>query len=367
MTRFKKLMALTLATTMVFTTNVFAETGKTISDSSVSGNGQTAYVDTNIFDVDLPTSTALGFKLDPQGLVSLEDGDQATLSALSAYGGRIVGDSTAAVINNSPKKILVTVSMAAATTSANDVTFVTASANKADVSANKLNNALVYVVPSKGTISSANAYTSVGKGIILQNNILKTDALTGGNTDEFKFVLDAPEYSVSNDGVSYNLIQTGVSNGFGLQIGGIINPNADWLDFTGTPTKSLGVKAIFSITDVADTDVVDTTIGIDNLVSSSSTEIMAAESTDSKSFTWSTGGGDIVIKCATTPTSLTFMRTGQIAVTLATSDYTISGTTLTIPAATLNTVATSTYTPLGKGVYTVTIGGVSDTYTITIN
>lgn len=332
MTRFKKLMALTLAATMVFSTNVFAAGTKTVSDTSVSGNGDIAYVDTNVFDVTLPTAKSLGFKLDPQGLVSLSSNSQATLSSLSAYGGRIVGDSTAALINNSPKKIAVTVSMAAVTNGASDVTLVTTSANKATVSNGSANNALVYVVPSKGTISAASAYQSAGKGIILTQSILSSNTINASNSDSFRFVLEAPEYSVSNNAGTYSLVQTGLGNGFGLQIGGILNPNADWLDFTGTSaTKALNVAAVFSVTDVTVSDKVDTTLGIDNLVSSSSSEIMAASSSSSTP--------KISVKTITTASPNVTMTTGQGAnikdVVLTKS----TGTTVTLTAGTHYTIA----------------------------
>jgi len=67
----KKFLAMVMAFTMLFSmsTIAFADPTAATGTDTTSGSGGTAYVDTEVYEVLLPTSNSWNFVLDPQGLI----------------------------------------------------------------------------------------------------------------------------------------------------------------------------------------------------------------------------------------------------------------------------------------------------------
>lgn len=261
--RFTKLMAFALAASMIVApTTVFAESGQASGNQAVSGNGDAYYVDTTIYDVVLPTTATLNFKMDPQGLLDLSDGTAATLASLSANAGliRTSVSSAPSIINKSSMPISLTVSLNVAVKAKKDIVMSSVSQVNAGVS----NNVVLYVVPSKDSISQASAYASSGKGILLTTAALSSEAAY----DSIDFLLGSSTYTVSRNGATYTYKYSGGATGTGFQVGGYVNKNADWSAFDGsTPTKTLGIKAVFNFKKPVGTPATISGSGIYGLVS----------------------------------------------------------------------------------------------------
>lgn len=335
--RFQKFLAISLAATMAISSTVFAApvTDPT-GTSNVTGVGTTEYVDTNVYSVTLPTAAALSFKLDPQGLLSLEDGKSATIESLSGNAGKVVGSTSACVINDSAKAIKVSVSMAATVKTAGDVTL---KKNAEGISDNATtNNILLCAIPAVSSISTANAYQTASQGYILeQTPAVETGlTLTSANTDQLTFVLDAATYEVSKNGSTYTYNKAGSGNGTGIQIGGLVNSKDDWKDFTGTPTKTVGLTAIFAFSPADGTEVVnnDNAYGFVSAKNSAGTAlgtIAAASSGKLSAKQISTASPAVTINwgTATKITSIVLKRANGSTVTLSSgTHYTLNGNTL---------------------------------------
>ena len=369
--RFQKFLAISLAATMAISSTVFAApvTDPT-GTSNVTGVGTTEYVDTNVYSVTLPTAAALSFNLDPQGLLSLEDGKSATIESLSGNAGKVVGSTSACVINDSAKAIKVSVSMAATVKTAGDVTL---KKNAEGISDNATtNNILLCAIPAVSSISTANAYQTASQGYILeQTPAVETGlTLTSANTDQLTFVLDAATYEVSKNGSTYTYNKAGSGNGTGIQIGGLVNSKDDWKDFTGTPTKTVGLTAIFAFSPADGTEVVnnDNAYGFVSAKNSAGTAlgtIAAANKTGPISVHIAKGStGNTAVTLGGTFKSLKLVSLGGVAKGTAL----VSGTHFTATANKLTILGSwsSKMTATAVTEATITVDGQDTTQTITL-
>lgn len=328
---------------MAMSTTVFASSVST-GNMAVSGNGTTEYINVNdYYEVCLPTETALNFKLDPQGLLGLAPGEFGTLESLSENAGKVVGTTSSCIINESALPIKVTVSMAIVGKAATDVKVVS---DVASVSADKLNNILVYAIPCKDSIAVSANYSSASQGFILkQAAAADSVTLTGANTDALTFVLDAAQYTASRnaagDAVTYN--KTGDGNGTGIMLGGLVNPSANWIDFAKTtPTKTVGFRSIFAFGPVDGTETVDSTKGYGfvsaktaGAASDLGTIAVEAQTSSTGPITINATKGstsNIVTTLGGTVKSLKLVKLGAVAKSsvLGATHYTAAGKTLTI-------------------------------------
>lgn len=250
----KKLLALTMATAMIFGSSLSAVaatgTGENSTGETVTGTGDVDYVDTTVYEVVLPTNNSLTLVVDPQGLAGLEDGDSATLEDLEAYAGKISCATIPVVTNKSsvPMQIGVTLTL---TGDATGVTTVDA------VNTGTGNNVLLYAVPSAvDTLGQESGYVASTTGIVLS-----TTAAT------VNFVLPAATYSLSKTvqgggtaTVTYALAEGETGHGTGLAFEGYVNKAADWSAYAGTPTKNIGMTAVFTFTSTV-TATADSTDG----------------------------------------------------------------------------------------------------------
>jgi len=249
----KKLIAviLSLVFAISFAVPAMAVVGNPTGNTTVTGEGEVVFVDLEIYEVTLPTSATLSFILDPWGLTELEDGDEALLSDLT--GGRVLPKSEipATVLNESAVPITLTLEIKATTEAGDDsenddeANFIGFDTNfattKAKVFADDDLNVLLYVVPSKDGINSVDDdYLPADLGFVL-----------GEDDIEMVFVLPEADYMVTNNGGSFEgVVVEDTGNGTQFQIGGYVNNNADWTNFTadvpaGTPSE-VGLSAVFA-------------------------------------------------------------------------------------------------------------------------
>lgn len=250
----KKVLALTMAVAMLFgsSLSVFAAggTAEDTTGETVTGEGKVDYVDTTVYSVTLPTTGTINLVVDPQGLAGLEDGDSATLEDLSEYAGKISCASTPVVTNLSsvPMKISVKLTLTGDATSVSSGDAVNTGTD---------NNVLLYAVPSAvDTLGVESNYVASSTGIVMD----ATPAIVD-------FVLPAAEYSLtktvsgSDASVSYALADGETGHGTGLSFEGYVNKNADWSDYAGTPTKQIGMTAVFTFTNTLGGAEADSTDG----------------------------------------------------------------------------------------------------------
>jgi hypothetical protein len=244
--RTKKLLALLLAGAMVFGMNAVTAYATPVTDATGSstgeGTGDVDYVDTKVFEVILPTTSAWDFTLDPQGLVGLKPGQSADSATLKATAGKIhTGASAPTAINRSSRDIVLTLGIAATAAAGGGTapTLVQAVADVEPSTPSTAMNVLLAVIPSTLTVTSA-AATFAGTNAY---------ALTSSNAD-FTFLLEKANYEFKNAGGKFSYERKEDSNGNGtqFQLAGLVNREADWSDF-GT----LSVAATFSFAEAVTT------------------------------------------------------------------------------------------------------------------
>ncbi|MGD9559025.1 MAG: hypothetical protein AB7V55_00270 [Oscillospiraceae bacterium] len=267
MKKMKKLVAVVAALSLVMamSVTVFAADPPAAPEPIIV-EGETVYVDTELYSVVLPTAAAFGFTLDPQGLLAVAEGeDPASLKDL--VGGRIYGSEAQSFVNNSsvPIKLSMDLTLASAAGTADEdageavATFVTDIDDVED--ATGTHNVLLVATPSTADLGSSEAtYAPTEKGVALSD-----EAAT------FAFALPAADYTVEYtggdtlaeklDGSNYSVdpvADTGTGNA--LKMGGYINSQADWTDFTLTEEDAAStIKLTVEFSYAKDTDAADYT------------------------------------------------------------------------------------------------------------
>lgn len=241
--KLKKILAASLAFAMAATLNV-APAKADIIDSD------TSYLNKEVYDVTLPTTTSQKFYLDPQGLAS---------DALGiGTAGAIVGKTTMSAINNSSMPVnmevkAVVIASSGAVTVTNGA--VTALDNVGSGSAIHL----------KVTASNAKAAKAVTIGGIVSTSALSaTDdinaAITGSAISSQVYGLAAGDYQVVTkaaidtsdldqvyDSSKYDYKMTASGAAIDLVIGGECTQKTDWSDFADG-TEELKLELTFKLT-----------------------------------------------------------------------------------------------------------------------
>lgn len=255
--RTKQILAITAAATMAFGSSLtaFAADSTLPNDSTVTGGGDLEYVDTSkVYEVTLPTSGALDFVIDPQGLTSLGNGQSANLEDLLANSSIVSKEGAGAYIKNeSSVGVKVTVKMNI-TDDSDEGKKVTPVATLDAVTADDKTNICLLAIPSTNSPSAIADYTASTQGIVIES--IDDTAAT-----EFSFVLDKAVYTVKKDaeGALSYAKDASVENNYdavAFKLGGKANGKADWSAYTGASKKVVGVNAVFSVADAAETDVV---------------------------------------------------------------------------------------------------------------
>jgi hypothetical protein len=243
----KKLFSIILALALVFSvsTGVFAATGPDTGTGTVTGEGDTVALDTEIYSVVLPTGNLLNFTLDPLGLLGLADGSSAGLDTLT--GGQIASDTIAGVLNKSSVAIDLKIGLVIT----GDVT----ATDTASVGADTANNVAIYVRPSKTNVTDTLLPTLKKVGTAVTGATLAEGADGAFQLNktgyELNFLLGKAKYLAKNTGGVYTYeYDTAAANGNGtaITIEGRVNSNADWSEFVDG-TKSVGLAAVFSYTE----------------------------------------------------------------------------------------------------------------------
>ena len=217
---------------------------------NTGGSGDIEFLDlTKEIKVVLPTEKAFDFKVDPQGLLGAS-GASTSLSDLEEEAGKIVFNEAPPIINNSAVPIVVTAGFqvtgnathlvipaadspllaggmadgTAALPEPSAKTLLTGGEIVERLSANTNNTVSVFMSPGAESISEpTEGYDSSGLGYVL-----------GAGMSTFKFILDAAEYTVdvTNPTDKKLALTPGTGNGTKLQLGGFVNPKANWSAYT---------------------------------------------------------------------------------------------------------------------------------------
>ena len=255
--RFKKITAIITAAAMIFTMNTVAfatDLGK------ASGSGDVDYVDTKtpIYVVTLPTNVGLDFILDPQGLMSMEDGTTASLNSLK--GGTIVMKKNNGAVFKNASSVSVNIS-ANMTVSQNKhkvpVRLVGVSTDVVPSGEYSVsNNIMLAVIPNKTKSISLNDFASTGYGVPITGPISANGA---GTAFDVNFILNKADYVVSYNaaaaGNKYSyIIDSAEENNYDgttFKLGGYVNTKADWSTFVGNkPDSSVNIAAVYSVNPV---------------------------------------------------------------------------------------------------------------------
>ena len=266
MKKHKKFLALLLSAILVFslTLPVFAS-----EQGTVTGDGDTSYVNTEVMEVILPTSDAWNFQLDPQGLLGgLRDGNSnsATMEDLAAYAGKIIaGDYAPVAINRSSYAMKLSVDVKLTGDAI-------ATANEEATNAGTANNVNLNVIASKVKVATTTSIFDASSEVEF--------ALTKEDTT-IDFVFSAAQYDFIDDNGTFKFERRLYNpddkddenndlngNGTQLSLGGFVNVNADWSDFIETvdnnttipPKSTVGIAAKFVLTKATDEEIAITKV-----------------------------------------------------------------------------------------------------------
>jgi hypothetical protein len=234
----------------------------------VTGTGSTAYVDDSVLTVVVPTSAALNFTLDPQGLVSLGESGDATATAdkLNDFSGRILGNNALIFANKSLKDVTVTTNFSVSAGADYLAASGKTSLDEAKDSKNSDKANLIFMaVPNKDAIALSYADGEVAAD---SKTLAKVDEYTAGDfsgvaagkgivftgtATSVKSVIPAAKYNFTYDkseGYSYELDKTSTNSAAGFVIAGFCNPY-----YTGySEIGDVAVTASYSFAATSDDD-----------------------------------------------------------------------------------------------------------------
>jgi hypothetical protein len=235
----------------------------------VTGEGDTEYIDMEIYAVTLPTNDNFNFTLDPQGLLAIAEDDTKDFDELK--GGRIFPLAPpAATINNSAVDITLSVSLQGT----GEATFIGYSEGAITaVEADDANNVLLYAVPSsKDIFNTSVEYAASDKGYVIT-----------GAESELKFVLTAAKYEVTNDDGEYKpAAKPNTGHGTAIQLGGYVNSKADWSDYADG-NSAVGLDAVFSFAKASEEESGTAQIeGIPGLITAPAGKALTVEAPESE-------------------------------------------------------------------------------------
>lgn len=302
MLKSKKILAMILAGVMTLSMSMTAlATDELPSDSTVTGDGENLNIDDEkIYQVSLPTNTALNFKIDPLGLLGVGAGESKTLEELEEYAGKIkFVDYTPVVLNES--SVPITLSVTLNITGSLDATDI---AETADAAQTGTDPKLFIGVRAASEALKDDTMTTEDFVGNMELALSKTPAIP-------KFVLDQATYKVSGDDHTYNFV---VGSGFGtaLLFDGVCNTVGDYSAFRPAPaTKStytyadftdtialLGEDETIIVAGVTVTEGVDE-VDVDNAADKLLEALNAEDTAAAKDFDWYFNGKNLVAKAKT--------------------------------------------------------------------
>lgn len=242
--KLRKILAATLAIAMAATINVVPAKADTI-------DSDTAYLNKEVYSVELPTTTSQKFYLDPQGLSDAVFGP--------GNAGKIIGATTMSAINNGSMPVNMEVK-AVVLASSGAITVTTGG------SVDALDNVgSGPAIALKISTSSAKAGKAVSTGGIAAGTALTGSddlyaAITGAAVSSQVYGLAAGDYEVvtnaaidsSNldevfDSSKYEYKMSASGAAVNLNIGGVCTQKTDWSDFSDG-TEELKLELTFKLT-----------------------------------------------------------------------------------------------------------------------
>lgn len=355
--KLKKILATALAAVMAV-----AMLPASVKADTIEGGG--VYLDTEVYNVVLPTTANMKFYLDPQGLTTL-DPDTGVIN--DADKGKIVANtSSMSAINKSSVpvglKTTYVVSGAGIT--------VQGASGISDESGNEV---AVSVTASMGDTYSGSVWdATAGSAVDTTSSgaitATPTYAGTVGSAGEATYIMGKADYEIKYNGTtdddqydstkySYKY-KSGTGSEIKLEIGGSCSKDGDWSDLAAGRT-TLTLEATFKFYEVDDSTPASTTIKTDEVAPEA---MQSSDGTTDVSFTytgaWVNGsikiknpGGDTII-----PPSRNFTDTGFV--------HDAANKTVTIKAPLLNTWK-GLDSPWGPGTYTIILNDVETEFRIT--
>lgn len=254
----KKIVSLTLAAAMCtcMSASVFAATTTQVStktgSSTVTTEGDVNYLDTDIYEVTLPTDGCFNFTVDPQGILSATEPELYPEDTA----GTIVAKSGGAFINNKssvPIKLTVDAYVTDGGSTGSPAAINLMDLDKYDVVNSGIDNNMILTLGITGdnitTSAAISADTIVPDVIAVTHNGTTTDAA-------ISFALQEAPYTFEKSGaaIEYKMDSLAAGDSVGMRLGGYVNTGADWKDFStlgGAATNKVVVTTVFSFKKLA--------------------------------------------------------------------------------------------------------------------
>lgn len=252
----KKIVSLTLAAAMCvcMPASVFAATTTKTGSATVTTEGDVNYLDTDIYEVTLPTSNCFNFTVDPQGILSATDPDNYSDTA-----GTIVAPKTGGAFINNKSSVPIKLTVDA---------YVTDKANSSSPSAVNLMGLEQYDVVNSGidnnmilTLGITGVNIETASAIAAETVVPDVIAVThNGKTTEsaISFALQEAPYKFeksSSGSITYEMDGVQPGDSVGMRLGGYVNTQADWGDFSnlnsGVAKNGVVVTTVFSFKKLA--------------------------------------------------------------------------------------------------------------------
>lgn len=220
--KLKKLIALAATATL-------AMSSMTAFASELEIGGDLDYVNTTIYNLTLPTSESLAFKLDPQGLTSLDAGKYDSSKA-----GLITSETPMTAINKSSVDVKLSATFYIVDSSDKV-------ALKSSISDEKANEIALTVTADDTT-----------------NTVINVTEKTKDDATAKDFAMTKATYNFAKDANGDYTYELDDSTGstLNLTIGGNIAKEADWSAYTGDDAATITLHAVFKFTN-ADGDAID--------------------------------------------------------------------------------------------------------------
>ncbi len=249
----KKIVSLTLATAMCvcMPASVFAANASTGS-ALVETEGNVNYLDTDIYEVTLPTDGCFNFTVDPQGILSATDPihypeDTAGTIVAPASGGAFINNKSSV-----PIKLTVDAYVSDDKGSASPAGINLMDLDKIDVVDSGIDNNMILTLGiTNDNIATASA---------INDETIEPDVIAvthNGKTTEsaISFALQEAPYTFEKSGsaIKYEIEDLATGDSVGMRLGGYVNTQADWSEFSSLSggTKNVVVTTVFSFEKLA--------------------------------------------------------------------------------------------------------------------
>lgn len=264
--KFKKLFASALAIALAATI-----IPATPAKADITATGGATFVNTEKYEVKLPTTASQKFYLDPQGLAVVATNGSGKGDLPTTGAGIIVGKEKMQIINNSSRPVDVKVGYLL-DTDVNEIDVLALGSSGSAINAVETDTKPAICLTVNATNTKALAVTA-GSVTLAQNATSSIAAATtnsainpnytetytledadyvaefkGSDPTDFEQIHDSSKYE-------YNMVTSGAA--LDLEIGGVCNKYGNYSAFTGaTPTK-LDLKLTFKLYKVGSTNEVD--------------------------------------------------------------------------------------------------------------